>query len=674
MEEPFLSSCQRVDGVHLQPSVLPLPQLLSDQELQACRKKLRKKASEGFESQLRALRTELFGKVLYATQVAQIVDAVQVSCRGLVLQELYERQFIIKGPPGEPTFADALADAGAMGVGMHEAATLRAQVEATAQQALSFLPEVLEAPPGLAVGVLPFAPPADSANLTPCAPAPGMQQGLLLMHFNGPIVTLVGDPATMSVRDILGVGSQQFGVRPFDSSRHYALLVWPSHIILSDLVSPIGELGIPHWARILWLEMPMLPARCAEKPVDPRTAGLRFVQVMSTFFAISLSGRLQISKGELRNFLWNLNLDDASFAQLWERVDSRNRGFLDIDDLLHLVGRAHLLHPTVPVDALLYEAAVLITRSPSDARQNGKHFTPHVADAPHGVGAGGACEHHGLSYFCSFLLGGAVPVCIVFYIYLSYTHCSLSDEWCDDPMPAFKLVFLLIAGFAYVCYLFQSLCMTNFPPGDRITGLENVCNVMETPKSDVLHFIWNIQCYHHETRTVTETYRDEDGNMQTWNVAKTIRVDTSQNSITGTIPSVDDTPVFIPDTTALLTEIDTELRLDFEQSDYLQCFAHWCRSNRFDTDSDETRFEWLPSRKKVILAEWVSGVTPCWLRRDVYSLATMLLFSGCVRWYVQSRCGHQHFTYVRRCFRIEYMPPSRCHQGAAALLGGSTAL
>eukprot|EP00969_Alexandrium_andersonii_P270039 11935426-Alexandrium_andersonii.AAC.1 len=37
-------------------------------------------------------------------------------------------------------------------------------------------------------------------------------------------------------------------------------------------------------------------------------------------------------------------------------MDTRGRGFLDIDDLLHLVGRAHMQYPTVPIDALLYEA------------------------------------------------------------------------------------------------------------------------------------------------------------------------------------------------------------------------------------------------------------------------------------------------------------------------------
>eukprot|EP00812_Abedinium_dasypus_P009633 NODE_330_length_1660_cov_377.705296.p1 GENE.NODE_330_length_1660_cov_377.705296~~NODE_330_length_1660_cov_377.705296.p1 ORF type:complete len:473 (-),score=89.69 NODE_330_length_1660_cov_377.705296:225-1580(-) len=437
-------------------------------------------------------------------------------------------------------------------------------------------------------------------------------------------------------------------------------MAWPGHCVLTDFTSPIGRLGIPPWARLIWLERPNTKLDDAEKPVDPRTAGLRFERVLSTFFALSQSGQIQISRGELRNFLWNLNLDSPTLQRLWERLDTRKHGFLDIDDLLHLVGRAHLLYPMVPIDALLYEAAVLIIRPPGQAQQPGTHFDRDMAQTPHGIGCQGACNEHGLSYFVSLLLQLAVPGCLVAFIVLG-TEKGQSLGY--------------VAGALYLFYLIHAFCCTKFlsMAGNRITGLDAVCNVMEAPRGDMLNFRWHIQCYHYDTRIRTEQFTDANGNQQTRQVTETVRVDTWSNTYTGIIPCTDHTPNFVPDTTALMTEIDTHLELDFRMSNYLQCYRHWCHANHFDIHHDESRSEWLPSRKTAILAEWVSGVRPCWMRRTCYTLATVLLLSACFRIVVQSRCGRQDYTYFRRCYQIPYRPPDRCHSGAAAFLTGLVA-
>jgi len=112
------------------------------------------------------------------------------------------------------------------------------------------------------------------------------------------------------------------------------------------------------------------------------------------------------------------------------------------------------------------------------------------------------------------------------------------------------------------------------------------------------------------------------------------------------------------------------LDLDFSQSNYLQCYRHWCMANRFDLHADESRSENLPSRKEGILAEWTVGARPIWVRQSAYVLASLCLCSMCFRLAAQSRSGAQDFTYKKVCFRIDYTPPFRCHHGAAAVVGG----
>ena len=87
-------------------------------------------------------------------------------------------------------------------------------------------------------------------------------------------------------------------------------------------------------------------------------------------------------------------------------------GYLDIDDLLHLVGRAHMQYPSVPIDALLYEAASLIVNA-GDSHAVGTHFDRDVASTPHGIGKRGAMSKHACSYFVSLVLQIAVPILIV---------------------------------------------------------------------------------------------------------------------------------------------------------------------------------------------------------------------------------------------------------------------
>eukprot|EP00928_Gymnodinium_smaydae_P029612 TRINITY_DN22254_c0_g1_i2.p1 TRINITY_DN22254_c0_g1~~TRINITY_DN22254_c0_g1_i2.p1 ORF type:complete len:675 (-),score=63.16 TRINITY_DN22254_c0_g1_i2:268-2292(-) len=643
------------------PSAPPLPALASADDITRLTAVLRKEASNGHEAQMRAMRIQLDGKVIHQGHVADILQSIDASHRAQTLRELYERQMLIDSDQAGPPFEVALGDAGALGLSQDEAAAMRAQMHATAEQALRFLPPGSAAPSAPPSNALPSAPPADFSDPTPSAPslnALGAEHAIILIHYDGKVISVVGDASALTLSDVFRVGGDHFGLPPFDASRHYAFMVWPGRCRLADFDAPVAAMGISSWSRVLWLKLPT-PSN-DQKPADPRTAGLRFQQVQSTFFSVCQTDGMNISRGELLNFFWNMNLDDAAFSRLWQRLDTRSRGFLDIDDMLHLVGRAHMQHPQVPLEALLYEAASLIVYGGPAEMQT--HFDTSVAEAPRGIGCKEAIKQHGCSYFVSLVLQMAVPLLLILQVIEMSAGVSESD---------YKLQ---VAAVLYCLYLVQAFCCTRFSSavGNRITGLDAVCNRLELPKTENPTYRWHIQCYHYETRTRQESYTDSNGNRQTRTVTETHRVNTWSSSRTGTIPSIDATPVFVPNTRALVTEIDTSLDLDFSQSNYLQCYRHWCLANRFDIHADESRTEDLPSRKPGFLAEWVNGARPCWMRRLTYVFSTLLMCSMCFRLVVQSRVGLQNFTYKKRCFRIDYSPPGRCHHGAAAFLGGLT--
>lgn len=590
-----------------------------------------------------ALRTLLYGKVLHHEQAARLLSAFQISCKGPALREMYEQQLIVESPTAGTSFTEALASPENFGLTTTDAASLRAQVQATSDQALRFLPEDSGFSSGFDSSAIPSAPEAPIAS--PSFP-------VLVMHSNGRVVTVLADPNSANVSNILEAAGKHLGAGQFNLAVHQAILVWPSRRYLDDTRMTLGSLGIQPMARILWFER-SLPKDSQATPADTRTAGLRFQQIRSVFFGES-QGQLTISRGELRNFLWNMNLEDSDFDRLWQRLDVRGHGFLDMEDLLHLVGRAHMRYPMVPIDALIYEAVVLIVR-PTQQDGPSAHFDVDLTQAPAGLGCWGACKAHCVSYTTSF----ALQVMIIVFAGLSLAS---GDE-----------TFIGIAVSLYAVYLIHCFCCTRFSSamGNRLTGLDVVCSAMEEPKKENPLYRWSCQNYHYETRIERETYTDSQGKTQTRTVSKSVRVNTGPcYTRHGVIPSTDETPTFIPNTKALVTEIDTELSLDFSNSNYLNCYRHWLYAHRWDLHQDESRTEWLPSQKTAILAEWVSGTRPCWMRRAWYVLSSLALVSCCFRLLGQMQCGRQQFTYKKRCYRISYEVPANPHVGAAQFIGG----
>eukprot|EP00933_Yihiella_yeosuensis_P079999 TRINITY_DN933_c2_g1_i1.p1 TRINITY_DN933_c2_g1~~TRINITY_DN933_c2_g1_i1.p1 ORF type:complete len:699 (+),score=89.96 TRINITY_DN933_c2_g1_i1:86-2182(+) len=682
------------------PSAPPMlvPTLIAEGELEALALKLRTQRPNGFEEQRRTLHTELFGKVIHYTKIEVLLREFDAAYRLQAARELFELQAIIESGSGDGFMTALLAEGGALGLSSPEAKALQAQVLGTVQQATGFLPDGVKVPAGFDIGAaLPSAPPA-TYSAEPSAPPPEPSapppeprhepntpppnspnlQGTLVLHFNGSVVTVLSDPMTTTLAGLLNAASQHLGVPSFDPALHEAVMVWPGRRPLTTgLHSKLASLFIPSCARVLWRERS--PKFDSSAPADPKMAGKRFQQLRSTFFSEKgSSGQMYITKGELRNFLWNLNLDDDAFGRVWKRMDTRSHGFLDINDLLHLVGRAHMKHPSVPIDVLLNEAVVLIARPSTetfDAAQSARpgltHFDNSPAETPEGIGCVGALELHGGSYCASFLLVFGV----IFLLVLCLQGGDLDDP--DD-----RKVYGWMALFAYIIYLAQSFHWSRFMSslGNRMSGLDNVCNAMERPKQENPYYRWRVQNYHYETRTREETYKDSEGNSKTRTVTETIRVNTSFYNASGVIPSHDYSPEFVPNTRALLTEIDTELSCDFSQSNYWACYQDWCYTHRYDVHQDASEDHDLPSRKKAILAEWVPGHRPCWMNRTCYVLSSVFLCALPFRLRSQSQCGSQDFTYRKRCYRIDYTPPSGRSSGgilagieiAAAVLTGAS--
>merc|ERR1712032_31079 len=105
-------------------------------------------------------------------------------------------------------------------------------------------------------------------------------------------------------------------------------------------------------------------------------------------------------------------------------------------------------------------------------------------------------------------------------------------------------------------------------------------------------------------------------------------------------------------TTAQMVEVTTHLELDFSSSNYLDRYRAWVAMNHWDVHADHSHRERLPTRKDSILAMWLVGVKPWWMKPEWYVVSTLLMFSLYYRLEAQRRCGRQVYTYAKRCLYI----------------------
>jgi len=203
----------------------------------------------------------------------------------------------------------------------------------------------------------------------------------------------------------------------------------------------------------------------------------------------------------------------------------------------------------------------------------------------------------------------------------------------------------------YLCHLVACDSL-NRAFGNETQGLDAVARLMDRPRHENPRYRWSVQCYHYEDVTYYERETDSNGNERQVAKTRSERRNTHSARMSGEIPSIDQTPAFIPAVHAQQTQIDTAVALDFSQSNYNNRFLTWCARNHWDVHQDRTRTEDLPSRVSSCLAVLVKGSRPWWLRQEYYWLANVLLLSVCFRWRAQAALGYQQYTYRKRCFNI----------------------
>lgn len=428
-------------------------------------------------------------------------------------------------------------------------------------------------------------------------------------------------------------------------TRHSAFEVQPNAMI--------GDWCLQDGARILWLE------RSVPIPTSANTMALigPLKQIKSQLVYLAARGNITISVGELRSFLWNLRLSDGDFERVQERFASQSN-YLQPDDVMFLLGRAHVQFPGVPVDAIIYEAVVSIL-----GRRTTAHIDRDLGGEAEGLGYCSACGQHCASYTISLILQGIVVACLIILLLSFVLEVQIMHM---NPETIQGLA--IACGVSYILYLCHLCCCVGLTSAfaNLTEGMEQVMLLMDKPRQENPYFRWHISCYHWVTRT--EHYTDSDGKSRTRTHQEKMVTHTA--SASGVLPSTDLTSSFVPNTRAKQTQIDTNLQLDLSSSNYLSEYQRWCNFHRWDVHQDCTRSEDLHSRAASCIAVWTQR--PWWMRMRFYWLANICLLSFFYRIYLQAHMGRQSYTYVKRCYSIPPQSPTGLVAGAA--LGISIAL
>lgn len=596
------------------------------------------------EQALRSFRTATAGKVVWAEQMRQLASTTAGGHQ--FFREAYERQLILD--PETITTADGDW-----------------------------------ASPAWA----PSAPPPDFGSESPGAggaqAAQALLSQLLVIRFDGRCMNLAANTSSQTWADLGNLAASRMGDVVFDPSTHMLMGIGHSAagVGVGSIVKVTGlttspelngavgqvlksdggqlEVALPVGMRILHQDNVVpnhqaVVTRCAafpldlEKPVntsvlrvlwlekDAGTSGSRpsrgpLQAIGAQYMGMSICGKKAVSLGELRNFLWNLHLDDSQFAKVSKRFAPKGT-YIDYAEVLYLLGRPHLQFPNVPVDALIYEAVVSIL-----GRKLTAHIDRDLGAEDDGIGYRNACRKHCASYFFSIILQsiiwGDLLGALVLWIFSS--EFEVSTDILNDP------AVFAPAGIAYLVYLCHIACCVRLTTAftNQTEGMENVMEAMDKPRHEDPYYKWSVQCYHYETRTRTRT--DKDGRTETY--TETVRVNTHSAWKSGTIPSQDRTQNFLPNTMATQTQIE---------SDYLARFQAWCWFHRWDVHQDASKKEDLHSRMTSCLAVWSTRNMPCWLGPRCYWLVNILALSFFFRILAQSRLGHQEYTYSKKCFNL----------------------
>lgn len=660
-----LSSAAAPPQQDMVASAPPPPSVMETDEFAALLTSFKSQSELPFATTLQAFRVATCNKLLWTAQVRELAAAVEGGAH--LMRETYERQMLLD--PQNLTEADGVQDIlDAMAGGVAEMRAMQAtQAMLSSLTVIRYDGQVTTVSVDLATGRV-----SDVMQLA-AERLEGKKGGLEFDPAKHKVYAL-GTPVTATLTvgsyvKVTGLTQQEHlnghmgFITQLDQDSYDvalssgAMCLHKDNVVLhsttvvvrssSWLLVPGGLLadaGVAAYTRLLWLEKPeelQVGARVSE--FHTGAGPLRAIRCQFVGMDMSQDGR--VSAGELRSFLWNLHLSDEDFKKVKQRFCTKKMpSYMDLEDIMFLLGRPHLQNPGVPIDALMYEAVVSIL-----GRGTTAHVDKNLEEADKGVGCWRACSDHCLSYTTSLVLQSIVFFNVVYFLARSIFFdlgIRLPFEFRPDDEP----VLLGVCATSYILYLIHLCCGVGLTKAfnNETEGMEKVCHLMEIPRDEDPQYNWHVQCYHYVT--VHYTTRDKDG--RTSHHTRQERHNTHSASASGIIPSEDFTPSFLPQVEAQQTQIDTHLNLDLSRSNYYMEFNRWCAFHRRDTYQDTSSKEDLPSRAHSCLAVWVAKTKPCWMNATCYWFANIFLLSFFYRLAAQRLMGKQEYTYHKRCFDV----------------------
>jgi len=645
------------------PSAPPAPTILFPEEFNYLLDQLPKGCGELPPPEaLEIFRVLTCNKLLWAAQVREIAATVEGGKQ--LMREAYERQLLLD--PQTLTAADGEWVNAMPNIIMQAAQALMSPVtvirydgkvtQVSVDMGVSSAHEVMKLA-GERLGGDIFDPEKHivfavgqplTADLSVGSPAKvtGLMQNEELNGMIGQIISIEGDQCVVH----LPTGSMK--MHKDNVVPHYVTVVVRNCSFYLEHEARLMEAGVGPGSRLMWLEAD----KDKEKDQVKHNHGcLRAIRAQ--FYGMDMSHNGNVSAGELRNFLWNLNLDDDAFVKVKQRFAPQS-DYVEVEDIMFLLGRPHLQNQAVPVDALVYEAVVSIL-----GRRTTAHIDKKLHKEDHGVGCKKACADHCPSYATSLILQGVV------FFDLVYLLLDLFVDEVFHTDDASRNILIGICAVAYVVYLLHLMCCVGLTKAfhNETEGMEAVVELMDKPRHENPRYSWTVQCYHY--RTVHYTTTDKDGRTQ--HHTRQERVNTHHAHTSGFIPSTDMTPPFLPQVEAQQTQIDTHLNLDLSQSNYHSEYQRFCAFHRWDVHQDCSHSEDCPSRAGNCLAVWVAKSKPCWMNGGCYWLANIFLLSFFYRLAAQRLIGKQEYTYHKKCYSLGSMQHGHRGMAGAAAVGGA---
>jgi len=210
-----------------------------------------------------------------------------------------------------------------------------------------------------------------------------------------------------------------------------------------------------------------------------------------------------------------------------------------------------------------------------------------------------------------------------------------------------------MALFFYLISLIEAYCSSTNQYLKNIKAKKGVHRFVNRLQKKAPRIIWNIRCYHMETRTRLVSYKDKDGNRRTRWETYTVRVDTHSASdnyrfdtwddVSGKLPSLSDYKL-----TKLTIGKQWMFADTFTAADYNQGKLRFIQLNDRDVSYDFSTTLEIPGYRPKVLAEVKPGSKPEFLTAGWYWFMNILGLGLIFRWYFTAISGQREFNLIKR--------------------------